>query len=175
MSNNKDIEVAVQRLAGTYLKDILQIFTCTVNSVSLASRTCDCTPIGSDSSTDLPGVLLMAEADNGMLIVPKIRSTVVVALSARNLAFVIMYSTVQSVQYGDGTFGGMVKLVDASDVNAGLLARINKIETLLSDLIVKYNVHTHASSGAPPVPLETGTVTITTRAELENINITQGL
>ena len=177
MSIEKELEVSVQKLAGTYLRDIISIYPCEVISVDKGNRQCDCTPIGSDSITDLPGVLLCAENNNGLVVFPKVGSTVIVALSTRNYAFVLMYSDIDSVQFMDGTYGGMVKLLDPQDTNAGVLARLNKIESLLNGFITIYNTHTHAVSGAAtavPNQLETQTANPTTQAQLENTLITHG-
>jgi len=183
MSAEKDIEISIQRMAGTYLKDIIQIFMCNVVSVDKVNRTVDCTPIGSDSTTDLPKVLLCAENSNGLVVFPNVGSSVIVALSARNIAYVTMFSDIDSVQFADGSFGGMVKLVDPSDSNSGILARINNIENTVNDFINKWNAFCTAYvPGSPsttglPASLSTShesNLVVTIRAELENINILQG-
>lgn len=166
-----DVRESVQKLAGTYLKDIIQIFLCTVDSVDEPNRQCDCTPIGSDSTTSLPGVLLCAENNNGLVVFPHVGSTVIVALSTRNTAFVLMYSDVDKVQFMDGSFGGMVKVID-------LVTQLNNVQNLLNQFITIYNTHTHAVSGAAtavPNQVETSTVTPTVRSDIENTLITQGI
>lgn len=179
MSKDKQIEESIQKLAGTYLKDIVQIFLCTVDSVDQGNRQCDCTPIGSDSTTSLPGVLLCAENNNGLVVFPLVGSTVIVALSTRNTAFVLMYSDITKVQFMDGSLDGMVKVID-------LTTKLNNLENLVNDLISKYNNHVHvatlAVSGAsatgstnPTLSVETTTLTPTQQSEIENKLITQGI
>lgn len=174
MSKQKEIEVAVQRLAGTYLKDIISIQLCNVDSVDSKNRQCDCTPIGGDATTNIPGVLLCAENDNGLVVFPKVGSTVIVALSTRNTAFVMMYSGIDKVQFMDGSLGGMVKVID-------LTTKLNNIENKIDDLIT-------AISGWIPVPNDGGaalkvalttwlatSLTPTTQSEIENKLILQGI
>jgi hypothetical protein len=112
MSWERDWETMIQKNAGTYLKDIVSILVCTVDSVDKPNRTCDCTPIGGDATTQVPGVQLCAENDNGFLVYPTVGSTVIVALSKRNVAFVVMWSGVDSIQMLDGTFLGIVKVTE---------------------------------------------------------------
>lgn len=177
MSYEKNIEVAIQRLAGTYLKDIIQIFLCNVDSVDKPNRQCDCTPIGGDANTSLPGVLLCAENNNGLVVFPSVGSTVIVALSTRNSAFVLMYSDIDEVVFMDGSFGGMVKLLDPNDAQSGVLARLNNIENLLNEFIIIYNTHTHSvvvGNTLAPNQTEPNTASVTTQNQLENTLIKQG-
>ncbi len=177
MSKEKEIEVYVQRLAGTYLKDLISIFACNVDSVNEPERTCDCTPIGSEANTALPGVLLSAENNNGFLCLPVVGSTVIVAISTRNTAFILMYSDIEKVQFMDGSLGGMVKVID-------LVERLNNIEDKVNDIITEYNAHTHLAvdsvtsapvTVSPTVSQVVGALTPTVRSDVENDLITQGV
>ena len=184
MSVDKSIETAIQKLAGTYLKDLVSIILCTVASVDKPNRQCDCTPIGGDATTDLPGVLLCAENNNGLVVLPVVGSTVIVALSTRNTAFVLMYSDVDSIQFMDGSLGGMVKLLDPAMPGAGILAHMNAIENKLNDFISKWNAFCVAYvPGSPSVTGLPATLTsseetpvpITAQSDLENTLIKQGI
>lgn len=80
---------------------------------------------------------------------------------------------VSLVEFNGGSLGGLVKVED-------LVTRLNDIEDLVNDLIEQYNGHTHIlalSSGtgtaAETVSQETGTLTPTTRGDIENTKITQ--
>ena len=184
MSHEKNIEKAIQRLAGTYLKDIVSILVCNVDSVDADNRVCDCTPIGGDAATQLPGVQLCAENNNGLVVFPKVDSTIIVALSTKNTAFVLMYSDVDKVQFMDGTYGGIIKVKDPDDPTAGLLKKINNLENLLNDLITKYNTHIHTATDSvtfapvtvlPTTSLETSTIApITAEADLTNDLVIHG-
>ncbi len=181
MSDKKDIEKSIQKLAGTYLRDIVSIVVCTVDSVDFDNRECDCTPISGDADTQIPGVLLCSENNNGLVVSPKVGSTVIVAQSTRNTAFVIMYSDIDKVQFMDGTFGGMIKLLDPDDTEKGVLKKLNNIENKIDDLISAIN-------GWVPVPNDGGAalkaaltswlatdLTLTVRGDIENELITQGI
>ena len=97
MSKEKDIEKAVQRLAGTYLKDIVELVICNVTSVDKDNRVCDCTPIGGNAATLIPSVQLCAENSDGLVVFPKVGSTVIVALSIRNNAFIQFFSEIDQM------------------------------------------------------------------------------
>ncbi len=180
MSRHKSIEVAIQRLAGTYLKDLIEIYACNVDSVDGDNRVCDCTPIGGNAATQLPGVQLCAENNNGLVVFPKVGSTVIVALSTRNTAFVLMYSDIDKVQFMDGTFGGMVKIIDPDDPNKGIIKKLNNIENKIDVLITAITgwVPVGGDGGAALKTALTSwlssSLTLTVRGDIENELITQG-
>ena len=181
MSYERQLREAVQQLAGTHLKDVVKFVDCNVNSVNINAGTAEVTPIGGNATTDIINVNLESEVADGLLIIPVIGSTVTVLYSTRNNPYIIKYSDIQTIyysgnlwQFGDGTFGGMVKLLDPSNPNSGVLARLNNLENLINSLISLYNTHTHASNGTPTTNLETSTAAVTTRAELENTEVTHG-
>lgn len=177
MSNLQD---DIMKLAGTYLKDIVSIMPCNVDSVDQDNRVCDCTPIGGDAATQIPSVQLCAENDDGFLVFPKIGSTVIVGLSTRNTAFVIMYSGVSNIQMLDGSLGGLA-------VTGVLAAKYNILETFANQLITAVIAINSAASGSPAAPVTNATLaaflatiiptlkTLTTQAEIENNLITQGI
>lgn len=178
---------AVQRLAGTQLADKVAIAACTVTSVDVPSRTCDCMEITGQAGVEIPNVQLQAEVSDGVLLIPTIGSTVLVTYSKYNDPFVSMFSDIDriflvgdnaavditgnTVTLNDGSFGGLVKVMD-------LVAKLNNLENLVNDLVTKYNLHVHPVSGAstlvPNVP-ETGTLTPTIQDELENKKVTHGI
>lgn len=183
MSDLRQVEEAVQKLAGTYLKDIISIQACNVEEVDKDNRTCYCTSIGGDAETDIPEVLLCAENNNGFLVFPTVGSTVIVALTTRNVPFVLMFSDVESVQFMDGSYGSIPKIKDPDDANAGLLKKINNIENKLNDFISKWN--NFCTSYLPGGPASVGSpatlasseeteLTITAEADISNEFITQG-
>lgn len=163
----------IQRLAGTYLKDIISIYPCTVDSVDSDNRVCDCTPIGGEADTQLPGVQLCAENNNGLVVFPTVGSTVIVALSTRNTAFILLYSDVDKVQFMDGSYDGIVKVID-------LTTKLNNLENAFNDHITAYNEHTHigvtVGSGVTGITTpDTTHLTPTTQNEIENNLITHGI
>jgi len=122
-----------------------------------------------------------------VLLIPTIGSTVLVTYSKYNDPFVSMFSDIDRiyliggnagvditgnvVKLNNGTFGGLVKVTE-------LVEKLNNLENLVNDLIVKYNIHVHPVSGAstlvPTVP-ETGTLIPTIQDELENKKVTHGI
>ncbi len=162
-SKQRSIEIAVQKLAGTYLKDIVSILSCTVDSVDADNRVCDCTPIGGDATTSIPGVQLCAENNNGLVVFPKVGSTVIVAQSIRNNTFVMMFSDVDAIQFMDGTFGGLVKIID-------LTTKLNNLKTEVQAELVKIQTAITALGGAY-VP---GTLSAFSKADYENTLVKHG-
>jgi len=168
---SRELKDAVQQLAGTFNRDIVEIISCNVDSVNEDTMTCDCTPITGNAITDIPDVQLTSEVADGILLIPKIGSTVIVAKSTRNTAFVLMYSDIDNIILRGGQLGGLIKIAD-------LVSKINRLENLLNGFITIYNTHTHAVSGAAtlvPNQTETGSITpITSRNDIENTKITHG-
>jgi hypothetical protein len=184
--SDRSIQEAIQKLAGTQLSDEVYLIPCTVDSVDLSTRSCSCTAIGGTAVTEINGVLLMASVDDGFLIIPSLDSTVIVSYSKRQPPFISLFSAVEQVliitgeasisikdgltQLNDGSFGGLVKV-------AALTTKINNLENLLNNFITLYNAHFHPVAGStttPTVSIETGVITLTQRAEIENITIKHG-
>lgn len=189
MSDRKITE-AIQRLAGTQLTDEVYILICTVDSVDVDGRTCDCTAVGGTAITDIPGVQLMAEVDDGALYIPAIGSTVIVVYSKRNVPYIALYSELSALYYvvgdttlditnglikfNDGSFEGLVKVVE-------LTQKLNALENKVNDLIATFNTHVHGgvstgggSTATTATPV-TGTLTPTTQSEIENEKIIHGI
>lgn len=170
---------AVQQLAGTKFMD--KVYTCTANVVSsdIDACTCTCRLIGGNTTAELITVSLMAETDDGFLLVPANDSTVIVAWTDRMLPYVAMFSEIKSVyldasgiiQINQGIDGGLVKVVD-------LVAKLNNLENKVNSIISSYNAHVHPDpvsglTGSTTAPVF-GTLTPTVRANIENTNVTHG-
>jgi hypothetical protein len=173
MSEERQAEELVQKLAGTYLKDLVSIVICEVDSVDKKERTCDCTPVNGNADTSIPSVRLCAENNDGFLVFPKVGSTVIVAFSTYNSAFVLMYSDVDSVQFMDGSFKGIVKVIELTE-------KLNNLETLVNNHLLAYNTHTHLGvtagfSASGITTPDTQHLTLTTKSDIENPLITHGL
>jgi hypothetical protein len=169
---------AIRELAGTHNSSFSTNVTCLVQSVNIDTRSCVCTPISNHLTGDIINVKLMAEVDDGILLIPVIGSTVIVAHSKRNEPFVAVFSGIQSIfiiavgsiQFQGGEYGGIVRVGD-------LVTKLNNLENLVNDFIAKYNVHTHIASGSatsPTVARETTILTPTVRHDIENTSITHG-
>lgn len=146
-SDNRALRDAVQQLAGTYNKDIVSITACIVTSISDAETkfTVDCTAISGVADTSIPGVRLNAEANDGMLIVPKLLSTIMVVNSSMNEYYAYMYSDIEKIiciidsnnryEFGSGGFiwnggvlGGMTKTLE-------LKVQLDKMNTIVQNLV----------------------------------------
>lgn len=134
------IRAAIQKIAGNDLDDKVQYVSCTVNFADASTRTCDCTPIGGDSGTDIPNVLLMADVDDGWLLIPAEGSTVIVSYSTRNEPYVSLFSAIDKaffvvggvIQFNGGEFGGLTKTLE-------LQLQLDKTNQLLTALLTVIN------------------------------------
>lgn len=183
---NRELRLAIEKLAGTHLKDVVSMLVCTVDSVDKDNQTCDCSPISGDAATSLPGVLLMAENDDGLVVFPAVDSTVVVALSTRNDAYVFMYSEIDellitisngegakatkynikagSQQFNDGSFGGLVKITQLTTKLNNLITQLKAQLDLIATGI--------AAGGGSYSP---GTLSQFSKTDYENDKIKHGI
>jgi hypothetical protein len=185
-----DLRTLMREAVGLDGQDEVCVVMCEVESVNEEARTCSVTTVSDKTETELGTVALMAEANDGFLIIPKVGSVVAVCKTLQLTPFVVMFSEIEKIvmvvgetgveitdgliQFNDGSFGGLVKIEELVD-------KINRLESKVDDLISKYNGHTHpyVDSGAPAVTSVTGTQetpigTQTTVSDLENPNITHG-
>lgn len=178
MSDIRQINEAVQRLSGTFMQDAVSLFIASVDSVDEDTKTCTVTPINTNTTTPYPEVMLSAENNDGILIVPAIDSTVIVAVSKRGVAYVCMYSDIDKItiitsaetkfiseatQFNDGSFGGLVKIQELVD-------KINRLENA-------FNTHVHSgvtAGSASTLQPSTPITPITMVLDLENKTITHG-
>jgi len=177
---NRELGVAIRKLAGTHNADKLTIADCLVDSVDIASRTCSCTPLNDTSIAQIQGVRFQSTVDDGVILQPKVGSTVTVLLSTRVAPLIIGYSEIDEVyivapkvQFNQGNLVGMVKVID-------LTTKLNNLENLVNNFISLYNSHTHvtacpagAGTASPTPNIESQVLTPTQRTDIENKAITQ--
>lgn len=180
------IKQSIRTIAGVDQMGNVSLVLCSVVSVNEANRTCTVTTISDEAETTIEDVKLMAEDDDGVLLLPATESTVIMAFSDKIEPFVMFYSEIQAVniiavnssldiredkiKLNDGSYGGLIKIVD-------LVNRINSMENAYNELQAKFNAHTHAVSGgtASPTPNQsTSSVTNTTREQIENTTCVHG-
>jgi len=180
-TERQQLKTAVQILAGTHLRDNSQFIYCNVDSVDEAKQVCTCTPIGGDATTQIPAVKLTAEENDGLLLLPKVGSTVVVIFSQRSEPFVALFSDIDkviiiaetSVQFQDGTFGGLVKVKELTD-------KINILEKDLNTLKAAFNSWVVVpNDGGAALKATTATwtgqsITVTNKTDIENTKIIHG-
>ena len=184
---------SVQKMAGTFNRDLVDVLLCTVDAISEDGFTCDCTPISGNAKTNIPAVKLNAEKNDGFLITPAIGSTILVGTSTRNNYYVLLYSDIQKITciidatnsyefdsngfvWNDGLLGGLVK------INT-LLAKINQLEAFENQVKAAVVAINAAAVSSPGVPVTNATlaaflatilptlVTPTTLLEIEDTKV----
>lgn len=144
---------------------------CTVVSVDINNKSCEVEPINGDAN--ILDVKILADADPGMFMMPKVGSTVAVSMLDNDNAFVVMYSELEeilievgdqkieikdgSIVFNGGNFDGLVKV-------SPLVQKINKLENEINKL--KQIFTTWA-----PVPNDGG-LALKTEILLQNWNTT---
>ena len=172
-SNEESIREAIKRIAGTWEKPIAEILFAIVDSVDVAARTCNVTPITGSSSTPIEDVALSIDRNDGEIKIPSINSTVGVAISNQIDAFVFAWSDLDQIVLNGGNFDGLVKVRDLASKLNSLENDLNTIKQAFSSWVVIPNdggaaLKTIASLWASQ------TITITQQADLENTSIKHG-
>lgn len=168
MTGDRAIKESVQQLAGTHLKDDVRFVDCTVDSVDMSAGTCKATPIGENAPVQITNIQLEANIADGLLIIPVVGSVISVIYSTRNSPYIYKYSDIDTIyyngnqwQFGDGSYGGLVKVQE-------LYNAINRLETM-------FNTHTHSVSGSLTGVPVTPITPPTNLTDLENTKVTHGL
>ena len=152
MSNEK-LRTAIRKIAGNGS----QILQCEVVSVDIPNRTA----LVKYEAEYI--VKLMTSVGDGLLLIPEVGSSVSV-LDGQ----IIGYSDLDEIWLSGQQHGGLVKVSELVD-------KLNNLEDKVNSIITTFNAHTHASTGAPPVPLVTGSpLTPTTINDLENPDVKHG-
>ena len=170
--SDRTIRESISILAGTHKPDKVYSISAEIMSVDIAARSCVCIQISGSVSTIINDVLLMASIDDGFLIIPSVGSTVNIIKSDGMDTYICQYSEIDKIIFRGGDLGGLVKVHP-------LLSKINDLENIINDLVIKFNAHVHpvVSIGAPTGPnsiIEPKILTPTILTELENKNITHG-
>jgi hypothetical protein len=166
-----DLTRTIQELAGTRNQDEVKLYQCNVNSVDLSKRTANVTTITGTANLTFDA-LLTAGISDGLVITPEIDSMVYILMSKYTLPFIVTFSDIMQFDIMGGEFGGLVKVVE-------LTQKLNNLENKVNEIITTFGTHTHAVTavGVPTLPTSTpisGILTISQRAEIENINVKHG-
>ena len=199
------IEQMIMKIVNRNLKKSAPVVfrMATVESVDKNKDTCMLNMVNGDA--DRIDVLLRAVIDTsgiGRVDYPAINSQVIVGCVDNNLnySFILLMQQVESFkividnskitadkdlytaawkkwQFNDGSYGGLVKLIDPNNSEAGVLARLNKLENALTQHIALFNSHTHicsapGSASAVPIPVDTQAIIPTQKSDLEDTNVT---
>ena len=165
---SKDLRDALRSLVKPNNDGFAKV--CTVDSIDLINLICYCIPLNGDA--DLVGVRLMANIDNGFLLIPEVDSIVVVSFLSDSSAYVSLVSKVSEVHLNGKNFDGLVKVQELTDKLNALENKVNDLITACSSQIV-----TLAPSGTFPLASFFTSVTPlvpTQQLEIENITILQG-
>ena len=100
---------SIQILAGTYGISPVQVMTCEVTKVSSSERTCTVLPL--TDNLEPFAAQLMADIDDGLLILPTVGSTVKIMLSEIITPTVIQYSAIDEILIVSG--GAAIKVYDS--------------------------------------------------------------
>lgn len=170
---DRQLSELIQTLAGTSLADTVYTFDAEVDSVDVDSRTCVCTVISGKAPVTLTGVRMMADLDDGLLIIPVQGSTVTLITSKYTEPYISSYSEVEKFIFMGGDLGGMVKV-------ESVLASLNALEKDIQQLkqaFAQWVVSPGDGGGALKLsvtPWLANTVGTTQREYLENLNLLQG-
>jgi hypothetical protein len=162
---------ALDVLTNNRNNDLVRLLTCNVESVDIANRSCVVTTISGAVSLSLE-VSLQASVSDGLIIEPKINSTVFVLFSKNTKPFIIQFSDIENYIFNGVDFGGFVKVIELTE-------KLNNLENKLNDLITACSnqIVTLAPSGTFPLASFFTTVTpltATQQTEIENQNIKHG-
>ena len=201
MSDRKILD-AIRIAAGTYKKDGIEIYFGQVTEIDLSNTVIHAPSCTVSIKNDVPliNVALQSSFSDGLLLVPTIGSQVVVLRSRDNpYPVIIMTSDLDAIymqvqdswivnwgqngedsDFNSKSFGGLVKLVDPNDTNAGVLARLNKLEQDINNLKNAMSTWVPvAQDGGAALKSAAGSwfgqqLTPTQRGDLENKKITMG-
>ena len=131
---SRTIIEAIQKIAGTQLKNNIFNVPASVVSVDEAARTCVVETIGGNEAIQIEGVQLMASVDDGILIIPEVGSDVIVSYSTLYPPFICQFSAISKVLLVVGENGVSIEIT--AD---GLLVELNDTKISLTDGKIQFN------------------------------------
>lgn len=174
MAGNDALRKAIKNMTKEPFAEFYGV-PCVVDSVDVAvdPATCDCSPINEDAP--FLDVRLQAGAGNGVIMIPKVGSVVMVQPINDVTGYVSMYSAIDSIQFLDGSFGGLVKIAVLQSEYAKTKSLIDALTVVISGVPIL-----EPGAGAPSalqaalaaalIGESTGTF-----ANIENTDITHGI
>lgn len=172
MAGEREIQEAILTLSGGKGQDTVSVVECTVTSVDASARTCDARTL---SGIPVTGVRLMAEVDDGVLILPAVDSVIIVMYTKSITPFVCQFSKIDKVLVitGDSTVEIKDGLVKFNDGSYDGFVKVGKLVERLNDLENKINaIITWGATVTPP--LSTSPMIPTQQNDIENTLITHG-
>lgn len=171
MSNRHIIE-SIQAISGTRLTDKIYIAKANVESYDEAAMTAIVTLIDGENESEII-IDLVADVDDGVLILPSQGSTVTVIWSKFIQPTMCFFpSTFDKIIFLGGQNGGL-------PLSPNIVTRLNNIENAFNNFVEKYNAHTHpgvivgTDVTAPTASQETDTLTTTIQDDIQSTTILQ--
>jgi len=131
---------------------------------------CSVQPID-ETQAEFTNIRIVAEeSDAGFYPIPKVGSQVIICIIGGNSGYIAMFGELEIIALRGDQYGGLVKIDD-------LVTKLNNLENKVNGIINTYNLHTHTETGAttsPTTSLVVGTLTNTTKSDLENENVKHG-
>lgn len=156
---SKDLRDALRSLVKPNNDGFAKV--CTVDSIDLDKLICYCIPLNGDA--DLVGVRLMANIDNGFLLIPELNSIVVVSFLSDSSAYVSLVSKVSEVQLNGKNFNGLIKIDEQT-------AKLNQLVNELQAQLVLISSAIVALGGS----YSAGVISTFNKIDYENTTILQG-
>jgi len=156
---SKDLRDALRSLVKPNNDGFAKV--CTVDSIDLDKLICYCIPLNGDA--DLVGVRLMANIDNGFLLIPELNSIVVVSFLSDSSAYVSLVSKVSEVQLNGKNFNGLIKIDEQT-------AKLNQLVNELQAQLVLISAAIVALGGS----YSAGVISTFNKIDYENTTILQG-
>jgi hypothetical protein len=142
-----------------------------VVSVDTVTKTCVVNLL--EDETDLLDVRLSADSTDGLFLVPSVGSVVGVVRVNDTHSYVALYSQLDSIKIGDGTYDGLIKIND-------LVTKLNNLENDINSLKTAFSTWVVApSDGGLALKTAAATwygssLTATVKADIENTEVTHG-
>lgn len=134
MSIDNKIRAAIQTISGVANDDKVNLILANVDSVDEAKRTCVVTSLNGKGQTTIENVQLMADVEDGILLIPSVDSTVIVSYSTYNQPYISLFSKLEKVLLVAGENNASVQIDED-----GLLLEIADTKLLISDGLTQFN------------------------------------
>lgn len=178
-----DIKEAIQKIANTFKEDKMGMFLGSVKSVQESERTCTVTQLTGANDTDIEGIFLSPENNDGFLQVPSIGSTVLVITSTNSERYVAMFSEIEYVKIytnkeiwlnGDG-LGGLAIVEKIQNNLDSIKDYLNTLKSSISSGLTSVGVGSAANGGTAATAFDTSMVAASISfKDMENKNVKHG-
>lgn len=153
-----ELALLIRKLAGTENNENLRLGLGVVESVNAETQTCVITTITGSSTLEFE-CKLNASISDGILAIPDVKSEVLFLINKSNLPFIVQYSDLLNLSFLGSEFGGLVKVIELTNV-------INSLESKINTLISWGLTVSPPYVGQPLVP--------TQQSEIENTSVNHG-